>query len=212
MFNLIIRLRSLTTAVFEEAVKRQASFIVTYHTPIFRPLSSLTLSKPLQATLLRCAQAGISVYSPHTALDSVRGGINDWLASGLAGGKPFETLDLKFIEEKDLSIGAGMGRVVNLPVAVDVAEIISRAKSHLGLQHGLLSYTPVINAMTFLNFIIVQVAHPRGQNISRVVQSIAICAGGGGSVLRGVDADVYFTGEMAHVCVHIAKFGDCLLS
>jgi len=30
------------------------------------------------------------------------------------------------------------------------------------------------------------------------VQSVAICAGSGGSVLLGVDADVYFTGEMSH--------------
>lgn len=174
---------------------------MTYHTPIFRPLSSLTLSKPLQATLLRCAQAGISVYSPHTALDSVRGGINDWLASGLAGGRPFETLDLVFIEEKDPSIGAGMGRVVNIPTAASVAEIVSRAKSHLGLQHGVF-FLPQIacGLLSQLFGQLVQVAHPEGQNLTRMVQSIAICAGGGGSVLRGVDADVYFTGEMAHVC------------
>ena len=118
-------------------MNRHVQFIVTYHTPIFRPLSSFTLAKPLQATLLRCAQAGISVYSPHTALDSVRGGINDWLASCLAGGKAFETLDLKFIEEKDPAIGAGMGRVVNIPTEATVTEIVSRVKSHLGLQHGM---------------------------------------------------------------------------
>ena len=26
---------------------------------------------------------GIAVYSPHTAMDSVNGGVNDWLLSGL---------------------------------------------------------------------------------------------------------------------------------
>jgi len=31
------------------------------------------------------------------------------------------------------------------------------------------------------------------------VKSIAICAGAGGSMLHGVNADLYFTGEMAHV-------------
>jgi len=31
------------------------------------------------------------------------------------------------------------------------------------------------------------------------VRSVAICAGSGGSMLLGVDADVYFTGEMSHV-------------
>jgi putative NIF3 family GTP cyclohydrolase 1 type 2 len=31
------------------------------------------------------------------------------------------------------------------------------------------------------------------------VHSVAICAGSGGSMLLGVDADVYLTGEMSHV-------------
>lgn len=31
-----------------------------------------------------------------------------------------------------------------------------------------------------------------------MVSTIAICAGSGGGMLLGVDADVYFTGEMSH--------------
>jgi hypothetical protein len=31
------------------------------------------------------------------------------------------------------------------------------------------------------------------------IKSVAICAGAGGTLLSGVDADVYFTGEMQHV-------------
>ena len=31
-----------------------------------------------------------------------------------------------------------------------------------------------------------------------MVSTVAICAGSGGSMLLGVDADVYFTGEMSH--------------
>jgi putative NIF3 family GTP cyclohydrolase 1 type 2 len=37
--------------------------------------------------LLRLASHGISVYSPHTALDSAPGGINDWLADIVTGTK-----------------------------------------------------------------------------------------------------------------------------
>ena len=37
--------------------------------------------------------------------------------------------------------------------------------------------------------------------IQRQIRSVAICAGSGGSVLADVDADVYLTGEMAHVRV-----------
>lgn len=35
--------------------------------------------------------------------------------------------------------------------------------------------------------------------VPREVRTVAICAGSGGSVLDGVDADVYLTGEMSHV-------------
>jgi putative NIF3 family GTP cyclohydrolase 1 type 2 len=77
----------LTPAVLLEALssKNPTSVIISYHPPIFKPLSSLTLANPLQTSLLRCAAEGISVYSPHTALDSVKGGVNDWLASGIVG-------------------------------------------------------------------------------------------------------------------------------
>jgi len=39
----------------------------------------------IQASLLRCTALGISVYSPHTPLDSVWGSVNDWLADGVLG-------------------------------------------------------------------------------------------------------------------------------
>lgn len=35
--------------------------------------------------------------------------------------------------------------------------------------------------------------------VQKSIKSVAICAGAGGSLLSGVDADVYFTGEMQHV-------------
>lgn len=38
----------------------------------------ITLANPIQASLLRLAASGISVFSPHTSLDAVSGGINDW--------------------------------------------------------------------------------------------------------------------------------------
>jgi putative NIF3 family GTP cyclohydrolase 1 type 2 len=63
----------------DEALSSPTAFVVSYHTPIFKPLSRFTLANKLQTSLLRCAAAGISVYTPHSALDSVNDGINDWL-------------------------------------------------------------------------------------------------------------------------------------
>jgi putative NIF3 family GTP cyclohydrolase 1 type 2 len=50
---------------------------------IFRALKSITQANSQQHTLLRLAQEGISVYSPHTAVDAAPGGLNDWLVDCL---------------------------------------------------------------------------------------------------------------------------------
>lgn len=52
---------------------------------IFRGLKSITLDNTQQTSLLRLAQEGISVYSPHTAVDAAPGGLNDWLADIVTG-------------------------------------------------------------------------------------------------------------------------------
>lgn len=83
----------LTHAVIDEAVELRCELIVAYHPPIFAPLERLTDDGPwTQTRILHCVREGLSVYSPHTALDAVRGGMNDWLCEGLGGGasRPIE--------------------------------------------------------------------------------------------------------------------------
>ncbi|KIJ11340.1 hypothetical protein PAXINDRAFT_177349 [Paxillus involutus ATCC 200175] len=161
----------LTPSVLEEALEPSTALVVSYHPTIFRPLSSLTLSNPLQASLLKLAAAGVSVYSPHTALDSVHGGINDWLAQ-CAGVPENSTLS-----DHSFDVRRGrVGRLLSLQDPVSIEELVGRIKKHLHVEY-------------------VDVGRPV---LPRRVSTIAICAGSGGSVLGGFDADVYFTGEMAH--------------
>ncbi|KAH0139559.1 NGG1p interacting factor 3, partial [Aureobasidium melanogenum] len=75
----------LTKAVADEAIERGDSIIVAYHPIIFRGLKSLSLADTQQQTLLRLAAEGISVYSPHTAIDCAPGGLGDWLADIVSG-------------------------------------------------------------------------------------------------------------------------------
>jgi putative NIF3 family GTP cyclohydrolase 1 type 2 len=129
----------MTPAVFDEALARGVSMIVSYHPPIFSGLKSLTLANPLQASLLRCAAAGISVYSPHTALDSVHGGVNDWLAGCIRGtaaegqGKVEVLLEHKDAEERALG---GDGRVVRFATPISMDALVGRVKTGLGLQQS----------------------------------------------------------------------------
>jgi len=77
----------LTESVLDEALTAKARLIVAYHPPIFHPLTGLTTADPKQRLILRAAGKGISIYSPHTALDAAESGVNDWLASGLGAGQ-----------------------------------------------------------------------------------------------------------------------------
>ena len=76
----------LTEPVLEEAIDARADMVVAYHPPIFSPLARLTTSTPNEAIALGLAQAGIHVYSPHTALDAAPGGVNDWFSDCLGEG------------------------------------------------------------------------------------------------------------------------------
>jgi putative NIF3 family GTP cyclohydrolase 1 type 2 len=51
-------------------------------------LSRITDATPRQRVILKAIEANIAIYSPHTALDAVPGGITDWLCEGLSGGEP----------------------------------------------------------------------------------------------------------------------------
>ncbi|MEO1237135.1 MAG: Nif3-like dinuclear metal center hexameric protein [Planctomycetota bacterium] len=74
----------LTEAVVAEAVGKRCELVVAYHPPIFKPLERVTAEGPwTQRRVFAAMQAGLAVYSPHTALDAVRGGTNDWLCDGL---------------------------------------------------------------------------------------------------------------------------------
>ncbi|KAF2876366.1 NGG1p interacting factor 3 [Massariosphaeria phaeospora] len=89
--NIVLLTIDLTKAVADEAIAINSSIIVAYHPIIFRGLKALTLADSQQQTLLRLASHGISVYSPHTAVDAAPGGLGDWLADIVTGtSKVFE--------------------------------------------------------------------------------------------------------------------------
>ncbi|KAG9309068.1 GTP cyclohydrolase 1 type 2/Nif3 [Chiua virens] len=161
-----------------EALEPSVALVVSYHPTIFKPLLSLTLSNSLQASLLHLAATGVSVYSPHTALDSVHDGINDWLAC--CAGTPENDITLRpanvsLLGEPKGDEG-GLGRLLTLQDPTSIEVLVGRIKKHLRLPY-------------------VDVGRPA---LPREVRTVAICAGSGSSVFNGVDADVYFTGEMAH--------------
>jgi dinuclear metal center YbgI/SA1388 family protein len=160
----------LTEAVMSEAIQQKADLIIAYHPPIFSPLKSLIKADVKSRILLQAMDRGLAIYSPHTALDSIQGGVNDWLASGLGAG----TSSPIHPHSDDPECGAG--RLAELDHPVGLTTLRKRIAEHLGLKQ-----------------VRVAIGNPK-----RKISRVALCAGAGGSVLEGVEADVYWTGEMRH--------------
>ncbi|KAJ3295133.1 hypothetical protein HK104_002992 [Borealophlyctis nickersoniae] len=175
----------LTQAVLDEALKDpKVGVIVSYHPPIFKPMKRLCLSDEKQAIVLKCAASGVSIYSPHTALDNCKGGINDWLARGLGPGTS-RVINANPSPPPEHE-GAGSGRIVTLTEPASLKDIIARVKLALNLQYVM----PAIDML-------VRVATAKVHE-TMPISTVAICAGSGASVLGGVKADLYLTGEMSH--------------
>jgi putative NIF3 family GTP cyclohydrolase 1 type 2 len=137
---------------------------------VFLAPKRLHARDPRQRAALQAYAAGITVYSPHTALDAAPGGVADWLCEGLLSGAAPKSLE---------PCGEGeFGRVVELTAPVALARLLPRIKRRLG-------------ARTLRAALLAAGTRQR-------VRRIAVAAGSGGSVLRGARADLWVTGELSH--------------
>ena len=159
----------LTEAVADEATITKADLIMAYHPILFLPANRLNADNAYDRTIMKLIQKNMAVYSPHTALDAVIGGVNDWLADGVGEG---EVSVLHPHEHGD----AGQGRLVKLKRPVKLATLSQRIKKYLGLKT-------------------VRIAKA-GNDAS--IHTVALCAGAGTEAFEGIKADCYLTGEMSH--------------
>ncbi|KAH9386670.1 uncharacterized protein NEMAJ01_1566 [Nematocida major] len=72
----------LTEEVLSEAVSEGITTILAYHPPIFSAIKKITRENVI---LHGCINSRISVYSPHTALDGGKNGINYWMGQHITG-------------------------------------------------------------------------------------------------------------------------------
>jgi putative NIF3 family GTP cyclohydrolase 1 type 2 len=90
------------------------------------------MKSPLQKSLLRCAAGGISVFSPHTSLDSVKSGVNDWLVKAFDSVEEVSPIEQHVSEE----LGVGTGRLVTLTDPVPLSALFPLIKKHLSLKYS----------------------------------------------------------------------------
>ncbi len=180
----------LTEPVWQELSSADVDAVVAYHPPIFQGLKRLTGATPRERTLLAALRSRVHVYAPHTALDSAVDGMGDWLAQAVAPRGAL--LNCRPVEPVDWNPAVGVGRRAELITPIALGACIDRIKSWLGLRH-------------------LRVAG----DLSAPRQSLAVCPGSGGSVLRGLsDVDLLLTGEMGHheVLAHVAAGGAVVLT
>ncbi len=66
----------LNREVVDDAFKSNANLIVTYHTPIYKPIRKITGPGDSHEYILYALNKSLNIYSVHTALDVSREGIN----------------------------------------------------------------------------------------------------------------------------------------
>jgi dinuclear metal center YbgI/SA1388 family protein len=181
---------TVTPETVAEAIDKQAGLIVTHHPFPFSPLKTITTDTNIGAMLWQLAQAGISVYSAHTAFDSAAAGINQQIAEALnlKGIKPLEPID---DPQSAATEGLGTGRCGTVEFA-SLAELAQRAKS-------------VFN---------IEALHIVG-DIERSLTKVGIACGSAGEFIRCASrqgCDVLITGETRfHTCLEARALGIAMI-
>lgn len=116
----------ITEEVVQQAVANKVDLIVTHHPLIFKPCKRLTDQQWRQELILTLAENHIAVYSAHTNLDAVSGGVNDALAKAL------ELEDYEILDENS-HIGR-IGRVED----TSVEQFAAKVKKALGADYVVL--------------------------------------------------------------------------
>lgn len=174
---------TITPDTVAEALEGRAQLMVTHHPLPFHALKSITADTTTGHLLLKLITARIAVYSPHTAFDSARTGINQHLAIGL-GLQEITPLVAPNLAEPDV----GVGRCGNLGEHFTLKDLVERVKGFLAINR-------------------LQVVGTDDQSVSRV----AIVCGSGGSLLSAAienGCDCLVTGETNyHTCLEAAARG-----
>ncbi|KAL2865568.1 Nif3-like dinuclear metal center hexameric protein [Aspergillus lucknowensis] len=220
--NSVLLTIDLTKAVADEAIARKHSVVVAYHPIIFRGLKSLTFNDTQQQSLLRLAQEGISVYSPHTAVDATPGGMGDWLCDIVTGAITSSSSNPEVIPSSSKLYSAPTYPQPG-PVSFSSASAIPHIKSTLhpspppipaGLEDAGMGRLVTFNDPQPLTTIIdniargvgspggIPVAIPQSATVNTImIRTVGVCPGSGSSILlKGVSQipDLLFTGEMSH--------------
>ncbi len=160
---------TITDDSASEAIDERADLIVSHHPLPFRPLQRITTEATSSQLVWQLANAGISVYSPHTAFDSAAKGINAELARMLG------LIDVVALSPHTIEPSVGGGRFGRLPQPMTLGDLATSIRAVIDAER-------------------IEANFPR----ERTVRRVGIACGSGGSLLplaKQSDCDCFVTGE-----------------
>ena len=165
-----------TLTVIDEAKRKNCNFIFTHHPLLFKKPSSITTETLLGEKIIKLIKNDINLYSSHTNLDSVQGGLNDILVEilGFSNSKVIEPSVAKGFDDGN----SGIGRIVSLNEKVRLSELCELVKQKLNLDY-----------LTYV-----------GEEDS-LIEKIALINGSGTDYMdasRKMGADCIITGDMTY--------------
>ena len=117
----------VTDSVVDAAIEGKYDVIVSHHPFILKGLKSINDESYVAEKAVKLIKHGISVFSFHTRLDALDGGVNDCLCALLS------------LENVSAFGECGIGRVGDLPTPMTAEELARLAKELLGADGVLLS-------------------------------------------------------------------------
>jgi dinuclear metal center YbgI/SA1388 family protein len=166
-----------TSRLMHQAKKNRVDMIITHHPLIFKPLSSIDFDTPIGSIVLSAVRNKIALYSAHTNLDCVSGGINDILVErlGLINATVLDTKPTSVRPLNNPSLN-GIGRIGVLDPGCRFSEFIPIVKQRLNLKWVRFSGPPDL-----------------------MVRKAAVCSGSGSSMMEKFltsEADIFISGDL----------------
>ena len=163
----------VTPDVVDEAIMLGCQLIVSHHPLLFRGLKQVCGQTPQARVVEKAIKHDIAIYSAHTSLDSVWGGINTRLADML-GVREYRMLVVSN-QQSAISPQTGLGVIGRLETPMRYADFVQRVRDVLGATY--VRYT---------------------RSAKEQVQTIALCGGAGAEFIgeaMAQGADVYLTAD-----------------
>ena len=165
-----------TEEVIKESIEKGNNLIISHHPLIFAPIKNLNCAYENYNAVALAIKNDINIYSMHTNLDGVKGGINDTLGS-LLGLKNMQIIDV--VGEQ-----SGIGRVGDI-------EQISLGLLAQKVEKLLAFPTRIIGESKDINLSKVAVVNGSGADVEYLVKA------------KQMGAECFITSEVKH---HIALF------